>query len=375
MASLTTKNFATLVSDWAAAAQAACAQLLEFAQGAILLAVAEAQAGVSLWLQGEILTVLRLTRFATSTGPDVDSWLNDFGLERLPSIAATGLATFSRVTVDAPALVPVGAQVQTGDGSQTFIVTADPTNGAFSVAQNGYLIPSAVASVIVPVEAVTPGTGGNIAANTLTVLQTGISGVDSVTNAAGFITGIDAESDPAARARFILFINQLSKGNDAAFQYAVASLQQGLQCQILNNQDLGGATDNGMVTVFVDDGSGAIPGALLAQASAAINAVRAAGVRVGIYAATVLAANVEMTLGYRPGYDQPTVIAQVVAALSLYINGLGLGNPLNFTRLEQVAYDASNGVVNVTSVTLNGVALDLVPPAGKTVKVGTLVVS
>jgi uncharacterized phage protein gp47/JayE len=385
MASLQTKNFTTLVQGWVAAAQAACKTLLDFTEGSILLAVAEATSGVALWLQGLILTLLKTTRLATSQKSDVDTWIADYGLERIGATPASGLVTFSRATPTNPSgPILVGSVVQTLDGTQTFAVYADATNVYYNASLGngvgGYVIPAAVNSINVPVQAVNGGSQGNVAVGSIALMQTGISGVDVVTNPAAFTNGIDAESDPAVKQRFIHFINQLAKGTAGAITYAAQSLQQGIQVQIFENQTAGGLVQYGLVTVFVDDGSGAIPPSLLAEIAKAIEVVRAAGPQAAVLPATILQANIVVSMQYRPGYYVPTVIAQVSAAISAYVNGIGLGDTpadgtLFYTRIEQVAYDTSPGVLNVVSVSINGNNADLVPLNGQTIKVGLLVVS
>lgn len=376
---LTTKNFTTLVSEWAAVVQASVAAarptlVLSFTKGAILRALAESQASVSLWLQGLILKLLTATRLSTSSGVDVDTWIADFGLTRLPAASPTGNVTFSRATPTNPAVVPVGAIVQSADGAFTFTVTADTTNSAYSPTAAkglpGYTIPAQVASLQVPVTCTVPGSAGNVQAGGVTIIQTGISGVDTVTNAAAFTNGFNAETDVAVRVRFLLYIASLARGTEGAIGFAIVSTRQGLQYQIWE-PGIGGFT---ILTVYVDDGSGAIPSDVLAGAAAAAQSYRAAGVQMAVLAATTVAASVVMTITTASGYYHPSVVAQVSGALQLYINGLGLGNTLSYTRLAQVAFDASPGVTD-TTFTLNGGTSDLVPAAGKTIKVGSLIVS
>jgi hypothetical protein len=403
MATLTTKNFSTLVQEWAAVCQSSVAavfptQVLSFTKGAVFRALAEAQASVSLWLQALILQLLTVTRLQTSKGIDVDTFCADMMppapggavmpdgriSPRLPANAATGLVTFARATPTNPAVIPVGAIVQSIDGTQTFTVYADPTNSAYSVNAGGagiagYTIPAAVASLIVPVQAVNAGTFGNVQAGAITIIQTGMSGIDTVTNVAAFINGFNAESDVALMARFKLFINSLGKGTEGAIGFAVVSVQQGMQYQIITNPPPAPGAPPA-VTLYVDDGSGAIPAATLLAATTAAVAMRAAGISLGVFAATKLFANVVMTITTAPGYLHTTLVAQVVAAVTSYINGLGLGatptlGQLSYLRLSQVAFDASPGVIDVTAYTLNGVAADLVPAAGQTIKSGTIVVS
>jgi Baseplate J-like protein len=404
MTTLTTKNFTGLVQEWAAVVQSSIATVrptlvLSFTKGAILRAMAEAQASVSLWLQGNILKLLTATRLATSVGVDVDTWCADYMpgavngavlpngaiSPRLPANAATGLVTFARATPTNPATVPVGALVQSSDGVQTFAVTVDATNSAYSAILNGYVIPAAVTSIQVPVQFQFPagyipsaytGPVGNVQVGGISILQTGISGVDTVTNAAALTNGFNSESDAALKARFPLYIASLAKGTEGAIGYAISSVQQGMQYQIWE-PGIGGFT---ILTVYVDDGSGAIPSPTLTAAQAAAFAIRAAGVQMAIFAATVLSANVTMTIATAPGYYHPTVVAQVVAAITSYINGLGLGatptlGTLSYMRLAQVAFDASPAVIDVTGYSLNSAQADLVPAAGQTIKSGTIIVS
>ena len=103
---LSLRTFSSLVQDMAAAVQASASQLLDLTVGSTLRAVLEANASVGLWMQWLILLVLRTTRAATSSGSDLDSWMADMTLVRLPAVAATGTVTFSRFTATIAGLIP-----------------------------------------------------------------------------------------------------------------------------------------------------------------------------------------------------------------------------------------------------------------------------
>ena len=122
---LSLRSFNALVQSMAAAVEASATQLLDLTVGSTLRAVLEANASIGLWMQWLILQVLRTTRAATSNGADLDSWMADLTLTRLPAVAATGTVTFSRFTPGMSALIPVGALVRTADGTQTFAVSVD----------------------------------------------------------------------------------------------------------------------------------------------------------------------------------------------------------------------------------------------------------
>lgn len=372
---LSLRNFTTLVEQSAAAVQASAAQLLDFTTGSVLRAILEANAGIALWMQWLILLVLQTTRLATSSGTDADSFGADFGFTRLPAVAAIGEASFSRFTPTQAALVPSGTTVTTADGMTDFIVTTDTAHAAWSTALGGYLLGAGVASVTVPIAARTAGSAGNVLPGTINLITTALSGVDSVSNAAVLSGGLDAESDAAFRTRFQSFIDSRSRATAQAVTYAVTSLGQGITCSLQENTDGTGAFMPGRFLVTLDDGSGAPAGGLIATAQAAVDAVRPVGSIFTVRQPDLVAANIAFILGLAPGSDTNATIASVNAAISGYVNTLPVASPLPYTRLAQLAYDASPAVQNVSGLTLNGNVADLVAGPGAVIKLGTLAIS
>src|SRR5262245_37515886 len=144
---LSLRTFDTLVQSMAASIESSSAQLLDLNAGSTLRSVIESNASIGLWMQWLILQVLRTTRAATSNGDDLDSWMADLTLARLPAAAASGTVTFSRHTATAPALIPAGALVRTADGAQTFAVSADTSRPSWSATSNGFVMATGVASL------------------------------------------------------------------------------------------------------------------------------------------------------------------------------------------------------------------------------------
>ena len=372
---LSLRSFNTLVQSMAAAVEASATQLLDLTVGSTLRAVLEANASIGLWMQWLILQVLRTTRAATSNGADLDSWMADLTLTRLPAVAATGTVTFSRFTPGMSALIPAGALIRTADGTQTFAVSVDTAQSSWSATSNGYVVAAGVASLDLPVIALTPGLAGNVQAGTISLLASALPGIDSVSNLTTLQNGLDAESDDAFRSRFHNFIASRSRATPLAVGYAISSIQQGLNYAIQENTDPSGQPHMGSFVVTVDDGSGSPSTALLSTVQTAIDAVRPVGSIFSVRPPTVLTVGVSLTITVAAGTSKAPVQALVGNAIGIYINSLPIGAGLPLTRLAQIAYSASAAVVNVGAVLANGSAGDITVPATGVVKAGVIAVN
>ena len=370
-----TKSFTQLVSDMVTAIQGAAATLVDTSIGSILRSIVESVAAVILWLQGLILQLLATTRAATSNASDLDSWMADYGLTRLAAVAASGSVTFSRFTPTLQAVVPIGAKVQTADGTQTYAVTVDTTNPAYSSAQGGYVLVVNTASVTVPVLAQTHGSAGNAAPGFINTITTSISGVDTCANALQFTTGADAETDAAFRIRFIAYVANLSKATKSAIGFAISSIQAGVSWQIVENLTYAGAAASDYFYVIVDDGTGNPSSAFLTAATKAVDATRPVTSTFNVFAPVIVTANVALTMTAATGYSHATLASTIQTAIQAYIDGLGVGQALEYSRIIQVAYDATAGIQNITATTLNGGTADLSCTFQQRIMPGTITVN
>lgn len=375
MPSVNSKSFTQLVTDFATSVQARAVALTDFTVGSVLRALAETTSSVVVWLQGLILLLLATTRAATSSGPDLDSWMADFDFARLQAAFAGGLVTFARFTPTMQAVVPINALVQTTDGSLRYIVVVDTTNAAYNAILGGYVIPAGTVSLNVPVTALVAGAAGNAVANSITVLAQAVQYVDTVTNPSAFTSGADAETDPAFRTRFVAYIASLSRATKAAVLSAILSLKVGASASLVENADYNGTYHPGFFYAVADDGSGTPGSTFLASASNAIDAVRPFTVGFAVFAPVVVTANVAMAATIASGFDPTATKALVQSSVLAYIAGLTLGQSLPYSRLVQVAYDASPGVTNITGLTLNGGTADIMATAKQRVLGGTVTVS
>jgi uncharacterized phage protein gp47/JayE len=372
---LPTQSFEQMLENMSAVLQGSSQTLVDLSVGSVLRAILEANASVALWIQWLILRTLQITRAATSTGTDLDSWMADFAVVRLPASLATGNLAFSRFANSTVALVPAGSLVKTVDGAQTFIVTIDETNPAWSMALSGYVMAISVSSIMVPASAQIPGSQGNVLASTISMIASSIPGVDTVNNPAAFGGGYDQETDSALRTRFQDFLATRARGTLKAVGYAISSLQPGLHYVIHENLDASGNRRLGYFTIVVDDGSGTPPSSLLSSVATAVDAVRPVGSIFSVQPPSILTASVSLCLWIVSDNSASQATSAVQIALTRYVNNLLIGRSLSLTRIAEVAYRSSHGIVNITGVTINGNATDLVPSPTTVIKSNQISVS
>lgn len=351
MATLPTRSFATVVSTIVAGIQGRCKTLIDFSVGSPLLAITQSFAGAALWLQYIALQILAAARLSTASADDVDTFVEDFELKRLPPSFGGGLVTFSRFTPTADVLfIPNGSTVQTSDGTESFVVVADGTNANYSAALGGYQIASNAASVDATVQAVNPGVEANVGVGTVTVVTSPLTGIDAATNAAAFTGGLPTETDSALKARFALYIRGLREGNLAGAESALANINVAIKYTITDQYSYSGVFTPGYYYAVVDDGTGTPADAFLDAARAALDAVRPLGAWFGVFAPILTTANVSLTLAtVIPGFTRNAVIAQVNATVTANILGLGLGAGLD-------AYQIAGWVLSVPGVSPGGLS-------------------
>lgn len=371
-----------IVQEQATVTQASAAvklkKLLNFAVGTVLRAVEEAVAGIALWLQGLIVKVLSATRLGTSVGNDVDTFLADYGLERLAAVKSSGNVTFSRTLTATEAVIPIETTfVQTALTAVRFAVIADTTNPDYDPVGLRYIIPVGQSSISAKVEAVIAGIDGNVDSNAVTIFFHPVDYVDYVTNALPFVNGEDRESAAAARIRFVLYINSLSKATKLAISSAIANIQAGIEYGVVEKLDYDTGLERlGYLYVVIDDGTGSPPPSLLATVTSVVGRVRAFTTMFVVYAAIQQLASVTAVAYIDEDlYDPVVVKAEIEVALTSYIDSLAIGNTLHYTKLIDIIYDVNGVIQNVTGVTLNGGTSDLVSDNKHSIKTGTLSIS
>ena len=369
-------DFGTLVALQMTAMQASLPSvMLNFGVGTIFRAVIESNAALALGLQQEILNLVKTSRASTSTGNDLDTWMSDFGMVRLGALPAYGTVTFSRFTTLTTASIPVGSTVASSDGSCSFVVTQDATNPYFNLASLSYVIPLGVASINLSIIALTYGSVGNASANNITNITKSIPGIDTVTNAAAFINGVDVETDADFRTRFVATLASLNKATMVSVTSAIAAAYPTINFNVVENKTTVGADSPGYFYVVIDDGTGYPSGELITAVSSTVTLVRPLCSKFDVVAPTVTTVNISMTVTLVVESQRAVTVANIKTMLQKYVNTLTIGSDIFWTRLYQLIYDADPNVLVVSALTLNGATSDIVVDNVHVIKVGTMAVN
>lgn len=358
------------VQDEVAAIQADLPGAYQFPVGSIVRAIVDAHSATAMWEQSLVQYIYNRERLSTSTGADADSFVADFGLTRLPAVAATGNVQFSSFVTNTSRTINVGATVSTQDGSVSFAVTKDTTNTFWNASANAYVIPSGQGTVAspatLPVQATTAGAIGNVKANVITVINSPITGIDNVNNANPFENGKDQQTDPQLRQYFIDYLNSLSRATQGAISFAVESVQGVVEYALVENKNYDtDAEQLGFFYVVVDDGTGTPSNELIQAVTNAVDAYRGLTIRFEVKAPIIIDAAIVATITMPAAYNTPTYISSIETAVSdaltTYVDLIPFGETLYYTRIAQIIYNTMNGLfpiiidqINVSAITLNG---------------------
>lgn len=196
----------------------------------------------------------------TATGDDLDERAKDIQpgtVVRINARSAVGTVVFSRPGTAGTTPIPSGTRVKTGDG----VVFVTSAAGTITPASPEQIPGHGVGrdSGLVPVSAETPESTGNVVGNTIIKFENKPPGVDEVTNPSPTTLGLDKESDDAFRQRLKDFIAGLARCTPQALENGVLGTEDpNTSATILFSKAIEDQLNPGNVTLFVDDGTGAV---------------------------------------------------------------------------------------------------------------------
>ena len=373
------QSFDTLVANQQAAVLAAATPLIDFQEGSILLALIEANAANSIWIQALMSALLAVTRLQTSSGNDVDTFIQEFGYTRPSAVAATGIVNFSRTIITSVSYIPATTTIVSASSTNVqFTTTINSTLSYYDPTTNSYVMGIGITNINVPVQCTVTGIMGNVNIGQIDTINSPLINVPTVTNAGAFDNGAAAAPDTLTKADFVLYLQGLSRAIYQAIQFAVVNTplygQLVTRYQIIENLNESGGAQLGFFFVVVDDGTGSPSNNLINAVKANIELYRGLAIQYDVIGPTVVTMTIVMTLTINISSDTPlqtAVTASVQAALNNYINSLPIGGTkvinippntsgfLYFSELYDIILNSNSNILSVPSLTLNSGTSDI----------------
>ena len=288
----------------------------------------------------------------TAEGEYLDYHAQLRSLERKPALPAQGTVRFTAgEAAQSDRAIPEGTVCMTA-GLVRFATT------------QAAVLPAGELTVDVPVQALEPGTAGNVSAQTVVSMAVAPMGIASCTNPQAFAGGADGEGDEELRARILDTFRRLPNGANAAFyEQGALSFDQVAAATVIPRPRGVGSVD-----VIVSTLAGTPGEELLEQLQDYFEQRREIAVDVQVKAPTPVTVNVAVQVKAKGGWDKTQVLDQVEEALEGWFDGKLLGQDVLLARLGSLIY----GCDGVENYAVSAPAADLAVDADELPVLGTL---
>ena len=288
----------------------------------------------------------------TAEGEYLDYHAQLRSLERKPALPAQGTVRFT---------AGEAAQSDRSIPQGTVCMTAGLVRFATTQAA---VLPAGELTVDVPVQALEPGTAGNVSAQTVVSMAVAPMGIASCTNPQAFAGGADGEGDEELRARVLDTFRRLPNGANAAFyEQGALSFDQVAAATVIPRPRGVGSVD-----VIVSTLAGTPGEELLEQLQDYFEQRREIAVDVQVKAPTPVTVNVAVQVKAKGGWDKTQVLDQVEETLESWFDGKLLGQDVLLARLGSLIY----GCDGVENYAVSAPAADLAVDADELPVLGTL---
>ena len=288
----------------------------------------------------------------TAEGEYLDYHAQLRSLERKPALPAQGTVRFTAgEAAQSDRAIPEGTVCMTA-GLVRFATT------------QAAVLPAGELTVDVPVQALEPGTAGNVSAQTVVSMAVAPMGIASCTNPQAFAGGADGEGDEELRARILDTFRRLPNGANAAFyEQGALSFDQVAAATVIPRPRGVGSVD-----VIVSTLAGTPGEELLEQLQDYFEQRREIAVDVQVKAPAPVTVNVAVQVKAKGGWDKTQVLDQVEEALEGWFDGKLLGQDVLLARLGSLIY----GCDGVENYVISAPAADLAVDADELPVLGTL---
>ncbi len=295
---------------------------------------------------------------STAEGITLDRKCQDIGISRHLSRKAYGKVLFSGTN---------GTQVFRGFYAQT------GTGIVFQTIEAGIITNG---SVLLDIEAIEPGTTGNIGAGLINKVVSPLSGLTSVVNPEATLGGRETETDAQLRDRYIRSVTKPGGASVSAIEAALLDIDDVVDATVRQNTGLETEPETGIPPKSI---APIVFGGDANSISATLFAVKPAGIRCwGVITHTITDSHGNNHL---IGFTRPdAVVIDIVVQLTVdslvyplngtetvkktiesYISGLTLGEDVIYTRLVAQIHKTP-GILDIPVLAVNGATSNISVP-------------
>lgn len=275
----------------------------------------------------------------TAEGEYLDYHAQLRSLERKKPVPAQGVVRFSAGEVsDFPREIPQGTVCMTAG-----LIRFETTQSA--------QLPARKLTVDVPVQALEPGTAGNVEAGAIVSMAVAPMGISGCTNPEPCVGGADGEDDQGLRLRILDTFKRLPNGANAAFyEQGALSFDQVAAAAVIPRPRGVGSVD-----VVASTLAGVPDEELLEQLQAYFEERREIAVDVQVRAPQTSSVDVTVQVAAKGGWDGEQVRTEVERTLRSWFDGKLLGQDVLRARLGSLVY----GCEGVENYSISAPAEDL----------------
>jgi uncharacterized phage protein gp47/JayE len=249
-----------------------------------------------------------------------------FGFGKHSASYATGAVTFLRSETVGNVTIPIGTLLSTAGGVM------------FETTEAVEMAPLE-ASVNAAIRAIEPGRNGDVPPGTISVVVSGLTGVDSVLNSAATAGGVNEETEAEYVARFRSYILGLPRSNLHGLITGALLNENIRSVSIVENFPPRDGLYN--IDMYLDDGNGSVTDLIIAAVKAIIDGdgtvvnpgYRAAGMNIAYHAPTAIPIVVEGEVYVSRAEAEAEY--DIVPAVIAYINAHTIGQDLIRAQLQK----------------------------------------
>lgn len=298
----------------------------------------------------------------TATGSDLDAVVAILGVVRKQATYAEGTVVFGRSDIyDTDIAIQYAQMISTRQNN-------DGSINEFIVIDDNAKLRSGELQTTVNIRATEPGSI-YLPANTITIINTPIIGIEYVTNVTEFSGGTNQETDNDLRKRAKQALAGLGKGTATAIRSALLQVPGVIDAMPVDISRGIGTADIVVITDTLPPST-----ALQNEISDVVSTTKSAGIDVAVIYPTISQQNIAVTITDLDGtMISDKDIDAAANAIVTYCNTLSVGDTLIVSQLERAIGNAIGAIdVDIVVTTPNG---NITPTSTQVIRCGTITIN